>query len=41
LQVSVPVLSEKTYSTWPNYSHRFDDYGRIGISYSLSYISIS
>ena len=38
LLVKVPVLSEKTYSIYPNSSLRLLAYAFIGISYSSSYI---
>jgi preprotein translocase subunit SecY len=41
LHVRVPVLSENTYSTWPNSSFKLLDYALISKSCSWSYIIMS
>lgn len=39
LQVSVPVLSEKIYSIYPNSSFRLEDYTAQGVSHFLFFSS--
>ena len=41
LQVNVPVLSEKMYSTCPSSSFRLEEFTPAGMFYAISYMSAS